>query len=285
MSNQFHVGRGTTRGALTVFPIWAEVVYPVSYSMDHSLARIGERPDGPNVNSLAVVNTAGVPLLLLEGELLEGGMQHRMVAQSMLLAPGEQMPLDVVCVEHGRWHGGAGHAARGRRVSNSVRSGLRADDRQGEVWRRVRRYETERGQTATESYVDHADRAEADVRRMVRGLRPFPGQVGLLIGLAGQPLTAEIFDTPRMLVRQYGEIVRAAAMDAIGLPPIETPGRRARRFMYRADLVQTHAVGRAGIAETVTGRNEYVDLSGLLWEGRDLYTLLTNPRHELVLAA
>ena len=285
MSNQFHVGRGTTRGALTVFPIWAEVVHPVSYSMDHSLARVGERPDGANVNSLAVLNTAGVPLLLLEGQLLEGGLQHRMVARSVLLAPGEQLPLDVMCVEHGRWHGAGGHQARGRRVSNSVRSGLRSDDAQGEVWRRVRRYEAERGSTATESYVDHADRGEAKVRRLVRGLRPFPGQVGVLVGLSGQPLAAEVFDTPRMLARQFGQIIRAAALDAIGLAPVETPGRRARRFLYRADLVTKHAVGPAGIAEDVRGRTEYVDLSALLWDGRELYTQLTNPRHELVLAA
>jgi len=97
--NQFHVGRGATRGALTVFPIWAEVAHPVSYSMNHSLARIGERPDGPNVGSLTVSNAADIPLLLLEGQLLEGGMQHRMVAQSTLFAAHSELPLDVVCVE------------------------------------------------------------------------------------------------------------------------------------------------------------------------------------------
>lgn len=283
--NQFHVGRGATRGALTVFPIWAEVAFPVSYSMDHSLARIGERPDGPEVGRLMVANTAGIPLLLLEGQLLEGGWQHRMVARSVLLAPGAAEPLDVVCVEQGRWDGAAGHAARGRRASARVRSGLRSADSQHEVWRRVGSYDARLGANPTSSYVEHADRAEARVRELVHGLHPFPGQVGVLIGLAGQPLTAEIFDTPRMLARQFDEIVRAAAIDAIGLPPIETPGRRARRFIYRAGLVQPQPAGRAGIADAVVGRTEYVDLSGLRWDGRELVTLLTNPRHDLVLAA
>ena len=91
-------------------------------------------------------------------------MQHRMVAQSMLLAPAARVPLDVVCVEQGRWHGVGGHAARGRRASARVRSGLRTDDRQGEVWRRVAGYEDSFGPSATSSYVDHADRAEARVR-------------------------------------------------------------------------------------------------------------------------
>lgn len=285
MTNQFHVGRGTTRGALTVFPIWAEVAYPVSYSMDHARARVGELPAGPSVGLLAVTNTADVPLLLLEGQLLEGGWQNRMVARSTLLAPGMEVPLDVVCVEQGRWHGAAGHAARGRRASTRVRSALGADDRQDEVWRRVARYEDSFGPSETSSYLDHADRADARARDLVRGLRPFPGQVGVLIGLAGQPLVAEVFDTPRMLARQFDEIVRAAAVDAIGLPAIETPGRRARRFLYRADLVTPSPAGRAGIAEAVRGRTEYVEVAGLVWNGHPLHTLLTNPRHELVLAA
>ena len=283
--HQFHVGRGTTRGALTVFPIWAEVAYPVSYTMNHSLARIGERPDGPNVGSLTVSNAADIPLLLLEGQLLEGGMQHRMVAQSTLFAAHSELPLDVVCVEQGRWHGAGGHAARGRRASARVRFGLRGDDRQHEVWRRVAGYDARLGANATSSYVEHADRAEARVRDLVRGLRPFPGQMGVLIGLAGQPLTAEIFDSPRMLAHEYDGIIQAAAIDAIGLPPFETPGRRARRFMDRAAQVTPHAVGAAGIADAVLGRTEYVDFSGLRWDGRELYTLLTNPRHEFVLAA
>jgi hypothetical protein len=283
--NQFHVGRGATRGALTVFPIWAEIAHPVSYSMDPSLARIGELSDGPSVGSLTVSNAAATPLLLLEGQLLEGGLQHRMVAQSTLLGAGAEESLDVVCVEQGRWHGAGGHAARGRRASARVRAGLRAENRQHEVWRRVAGYDARLGENATSSYVEHADRAEARVRDLVRGLRPFPGQMGVLIGLAGQPLTAEIFDTPRMLARQYDEIIQAAAIDAIGLPPIETPGRRARRFMDRAAQVIPHTVGAAGIAEAVLGRTEYVDLAGLLWDGRELYTLLTNPRHDLVLAA
>jgi hypothetical protein len=283
--NQFHIGRGTTRGALTVFPIWAEVAYPASYAMDPSLARIGERPDGPSVGSLTVMNAGPVPLLLLEGQLLEGGLQHRMVARSTLLAAGAQVPLDVMCVEQGRWSGSSGHTARARRVSTRVRAGLRTPEGQREVLRRVAEYDGRLGENRTSSYVEHANRAEKRLRDLVQGLRSFPGQTGVLIGLAGQPLTAEIFDTPRGLAQQYDEIVRAAAMDALGLPEIETPGRRARRFMDRAAQVAPQPVGAAGIAEAVIGRTEYVDLSAVRWHGHALYQLLTNPRHELVLAA
>lgn len=283
--NQFHVGRGATRGPLTVFPIWAEDIHPISYTMEAGLARIGERADGPTVGSLSVANTAGLPLLLLEGQLLEGGMQHRMVARTTLLGPEAELPLDVVCVEQGRWSGARGHAARGRRASTRVRAGLRSENRQGEVWKRVEGYATQLGGNATSSYLEHAERAETPLRSMTQGLRPFPGQVGVLVGIAGQPLTAEIYDSPRMLAKQFDQIIRAAAMDALGQAPVATPARRAIRFINRAELVERAPARPAGIATTVEGRTEYVDLAGVRWNDHELYTLLTNPRHELVLAA
>lgn len=284
-NNQFHVGRGTTRGALTVFPIWAEAVEPVTYSTDCAAARIGECPNGARVDTLNVWNASDVPLLMLEGQLLEGGLQHRMVAGSVLIAPSGEWPLAVVCVEQGRWHGAAVHGTGGRRVSPLVRAGLRLPDAQAAVWHRIRRYEAERGPTRTESYLDHADRDGARIRDLARGLAPLPGQVGVLIGMAGQPLLAEVFDAPATLAQAFPALVEAAAMDALGMPPIATPGRRARRFLRRAEAVHPRLVGRAGIAERLTGRNEHVELSTLRWQGHDLHIQLTNRHHDLVLAA
>ena len=50
-------------------------------------------------------------------------------------------------------------------------------------------------------------------------------------------------------------------------------------------LVPAAPVGDAGIARAIAGRTEYVDLAGIAWAGRDIPTLLINPRHELALAA
>ena len=153
------------------------------------------------------------------------------------------------------------------------------------MWRRVAGYDAELGANATSSYIEHVNRGEARVRATVAGLRPFPGQIGVLIGVAGQPLAAEVFDSPRMLAAQFAEILRAGAMDAIGQPSVETPSRRARRFIDRALLVERRIDGRAGIARAVVGRTQYVDLTGVNWNRHELVTLLTNPRHDLALAA
>ena len=81
---ELHVGRGTDRGALTVFPVWASEGGSGGYRCDLAAAEIAEQADGPAVDSLAVSNAGSLPLLMLEGQLVEGGWQNRMLTRSVL---------------------------------------------------------------------------------------------------------------------------------------------------------------------------------------------------------
>src|SRR4051812_38767521 len=110
-----HVGRGAERGAFTVFPIWGEYAGPRGYTTRMQLGQVVEADSGPAVDTLVVTNTADKPLLLLEGQILEGGWQNRMLARSSLVAARVAQPVDVVCVEAGRWSGEPAHRALHRR--------------------------------------------------------------------------------------------------------------------------------------------------------------------------
>lgn len=278
---QLHVGSGTTRGALTVFPIWGEYVGARGYTTRIEQARLGEQVGGPSVGALTVTNLGDMPVLMLEGLVLEGGWQNRMLARSVLVGSGADLDVEVICVEQGRWGGGRLHSGRNRRASNRVRSGLRSPDRQGEVWRRVQEYDARYGANETASFTEHADRAGQDVSRMVEGLRPLAGQVGVVIALAGQPVGAEVFDSHTTLRREFDSIIRAAAMDAVGLPELVTPSRRARRFVDRAARVRQAAVAPAGLGRSMKGGDQYAEVSALLWNDREVHLVLTNPRHQL----
>jgi len=284
MEMQVHVGRGAVRGALTVFPIWGEQESPLEYSTDLDELHIRELEDGPSVPTLAVGNPTDDLVLLMEGQVLEGGWQNRMVARSVIVAPRSWQSVDVVCVEQGRWNGDRAHGRRGRRASTRVRSGLNSPSAQGEVWRRVSEYDAVYGTNGTSSFTEHLDRATIRLETLVDGLRPFPGQTGLLIGIAGQPIVAEIFDNPDTLRREFDAIIRAAAMDAVGLEPIVTPARRAHRFLDRAARVERRLQSSDVIGERFVGANQYALLNSLVWESVDVHTVLTNPRHELVRA-
>ena len=281
---QLHVGNGTTRGALTLFPVWGDCVGTRGYSLDTASAVLAELPGQPTVSALVATNRGTQPLLMLEGQVLEGGWQNRLLARSMLVPAGTALGLDVVCVEAGRWGGGAEQAFRQRRASVRVRSGLSTgSDRQGEVWRRVSEYDARFGTNDTSSFAEHADRAAGDVLLLTRGMRPLAGQLGVVIAIAGQPVLTEVFDHPTTLARQFQSIIEAAALDALGQEEVATPSRRARRFVDRMRRVERQALAPAGLGTTVSGADSYATVTALAWRRRDLHLVAINPRHALTL--
>jgi hypothetical protein len=106
--------------------------------------RQGERPvpqaynSGPAVNQLVLINHSKRPLLLLAGELVSGGKQDRIIAKDRIVAPGaDPLPLDVFCVEHGRWSAGSQFTEAKTIVHPSVRENAAVKQKQADVWASV----------------------------------------------------------------------------------------------------------------------------------------------------
>jgi len=94
---------------------------------------------GASVNQLVLINRSRRPLLLLAGELVSGGKQDRVIGKDRIVPVGAPpLPLDVFCVEHGRWTGAAQFAAANTIVHPSVRERAAVDQKQAEVWDAVR---------------------------------------------------------------------------------------------------------------------------------------------------
>ena len=308
-----HVGHGLYDGALTLFPIWTPGPDPEHRGYTMTDYSAGERDLGPSVPNLTLRATGTLPALVLEGTVLEGGWQHRVLLHSVLMAPGEPLDVDVACVEAGRWHGGAGHRAGRRRAPTAVRGaayGLRPEDAgrqrpaearrsdQADVWRRVRYYERTYGPSATSSLVDLSERAEQATATVRRGRRrdvpenpvapvvPLPGQRGVIVGVAGHPLLLELFDDTRSLAEQWEAIIAAARLDAGTVPAARVPNRRARAFIARITGAATRPVARQGLADEVIAEDlSLYSARGIAQGGHLLYLSAVNTRHQLTLAA
>jgi hypothetical protein len=231
-----HVGVGTTRGALTVFPVWTEGPEP---AQDHLLfgpaseqgaVSVGELPQ-PSVQLVAAVNAAMLPVLLVEGEAIVGGQQDRVVVATTLLPPMGEAQVPVACVEARRWHGTPQHLPFGR-VSPTLRADVnaaRTEDLmtdQGAVWDRVAAYRRAEAQAPDGSLLETGrDVAVPD------DLRPLVGQRGVVIGIGGTVRSLELFDRADHLAQAWPSILQAAARDAVGAPARRTPGEAARRFV------------------------------------------------------
>lgn len=94
---------------------------------------------GASVNQLVLINRGSKPLILLAGEMVSGGKQDRIISKDRIVPPGgTPLPLDVFCVEQGRWSSGAQFAAGKLMVHPSVREKAVADKEQTKVWEAVR---------------------------------------------------------------------------------------------------------------------------------------------------
>jgi hypothetical protein len=281
-----HVGHGVTFGPVTVFPVWTDAT-PLRGITTGTAARIDvtELPSGPSVPHLTITNVGSKAALMLEGELLEGGWQTRTLSWDLLLAPKDSAVVEVACVEHGRWHGTDGHARRARRVSASVQHRLRGDEtgRQHEVWESVARFEHVTGPTVSNSFADHLDR----LPEHGAAVRVLPGQTGVITGIAGWPVTLELFGSPSALSSHLAGILDAARLDALLAGHAEpVPGRRARRFAAGlSGLPLESAPVLAGHGYAVTASTVGLAARGLAApDGILAHLSALNLRHNLIAA-
>ncbi|MGY1709100.1 ARPP-1 family domain-containing protein [Geodermatophilus sp. SYSU D00758] len=276
---RLHVGQGTHRGPLAVFPVWTDAPpSPTGYLTGAAApVEVAERAGSPAVDQLVVTNRAHRPVLLLAGELLEGGMQHRALTATTLLPPDRPTVLPVVCVEQGRWHGSTVHRRQARRVPLGVLPRLHS---QAEVWRRVHRYEAVAGPSATDSLAERLDRSALRTQELVGGLRPLEGQRGLLIGVAGRPAWLELFDSARTLRAHWSGLMQAAALDAVGRPELRTPATLARGLAERVERTRLDPDGPAGLGRRLCGGGR-VRTDAVSWRERTVHLTAVDLTHPL----
>jgi hypothetical protein len=225
---------------------------------------------GPAVNQLVLINRGKRPLLLIAGELVSGGKQDRIIAKDRIVAPGaEPLPLDVFCVEHGRWSSGSQFNAARTIVHPSVREQAAVNLSQEQVWDAVRSaskakvspsavmaaprisaqtVETEIASNApTQSYAkiykeskvgasidDFVDEVQHRFAKATRGLR---GEqvVGVVVAYGGEVAWSDIFASGDLFDHYWSKLLRSYAVEALARPTLrERPSADdAREFLRR----------------------------------------------------
>jgi hypothetical protein len=74
-----------------------------SEAIDAGVLTVTEVDEAGTVPELLAVNDADRPILLIDGEELQGAKQNRIVNTSVLLPPKSKKRIPVSCVEEGRW--------------------------------------------------------------------------------------------------------------------------------------------------------------------------------------
>jgi len=255
---------GLSSGEVTISEQGAEVIYR---------NRDGSRPTvqnygGPSVNQLVLVNHGKRPLLLLAGELVSGGKQDRVIAKDRIVAPfGEPLPLNVFCVEHGRWSAGSQFNEARTIVHPSVREQAAVTQKQGDVWAavtagtgggisspgpapRVPSAELEatiRNEAPTQSYskIYESRRVSSSVeavvgeiqRRFRKETSGLKGErvVGVVVAYGGEVAWSDIFASDELFNHYWNKLLRSYAVEAVARPTLrEKPSvDDAREFLRR----------------------------------------------------
>ncbi len=229
---------------------------------------------GASVNQLVLVNRSKRPLLLLAGELVSGGKQDRIIGKDRIVPAGAPpLPLDVFCVEHGRWTGSSQFAAALTIVHPSVRERAAVDQAQTEVWDAVRNGTTAArpaaappakisaytlqdaiaGHARTEAYekiyqssavgVSIDDFVAEVQRRFASATSGLKGErvVGVVVAYGGEVAWSDIFASSDLFDHYWHKLLRSYAVEALARPTIRTVASRdnASEFLRRLNGRET----------------------------------------------
>jgi hypothetical protein len=234
-------------------------------SRDGRPVYIPQPTSGASVNQLVLINRSHRPLLLLAGELVSGGKQDRVIGKDRIIPAGAPpLPLDVFCVEHGRWTGSAQFAAARTIVHPSVRERAAVDQKQAEVWDAVREGTTAKaapaapppqisahsiqgaiaGNGRTEAYekiyesravgVSIDDFVNELQRRFEGATSGLKGErvVGVVVAYGGDVAWSDIFASGDLFDHYWRKLLRSYAVEALTRPSYRQAASRDKAYEF-----------------------------------------------------
>jgi hypothetical protein len=228
---------------------------------------------GASVNQLVLINRSKRPLLLLAGELVSGGKQDRIIGKDRIVPVGaEPLPLDVFCVEHGRWTSSSSQFVASKTIVHpSVREQAAVNQEQTQVWAAVAGGTTamvtvspgapaaapvlNRSVLAdtialdapTQSYekIYESSRAGVSVdslfdelqKRFARAKSGLKGErvVGVVVAYGGEVAWSDIFASSDLFHHYWSKLLRSYAVEALARPAMREVASAddAREFLRR----------------------------------------------------
>jgi len=301
------IGAPATAGSLALIPLLrrgsATLGEPPGYLLyerahDMSLISIEEVDKAGTVSELRVTNRANTPVLLVEGEVLLGMKQTRVLNLTVLVPAQTTLTVPVSCVEAGRWRATSAEAvgksdlhlvpsvraAKTVTVARSMRRARTFDSDQGAVWAGVDRVLDRHGSHApSRSYADLAGQDTSRFTHVARSVEPEPGQVGVIACVGGKVVCVDAFEAPQVLAALWEGLVSSYQAEAMVADSKPAKPDGARRW-FRSIAAGSASVGPdIGLGAHVTVVASDVEAAALVHDGKILH-LSAFPAHHAATA-
>jgi len=279
------LGSPQTAGRLTLLPVFDDgpgLEYATfADALKDGTAEIREVGHGA-VSTLEVKTSSKVPVLMIDGEILVGLKQNR-VLNTTILVPGKTtLEVPVACVEAGRWRR---TSSKARRADYSLSPKIRAMKRhsvtlsarvagtfaadQGAVWDGVAGHLGDLGvHSDTLAYSDIEKQRRPEIEDRLSQLQPEAGQSGVLALVGGEPVAFDLFDRPSTLARLWQGLIGSYIVESLVKASNASVDTEAA-----AEWIRGAAAGEAtrhpavGLGESVSITGAAHDTSALVVDG------------------
>lgn len=269
---------------------------PGSRAVKEELIQVKEVSQDGSVNNLNVFNLSDKYVFFMDGDILAGAKQNRVLNTSVLIAPNSKINLPVSCVEQGRWSAVSERfstsdyltpqklrAKKAKAVEENLKTDMGHMAGQRQVWDDVNSYaEVFRVKSATMSLTDVYENKKEDFDTFIKNFPADPDSNGLAIFTDTELLNIDLFNRGDVYQEYYPKILRSTAMEAAFLKEKENIITEAEAKFKTLDLFDNigkmkHSVHRgAGIGEEK--RFEGNNLTGfeLNFKGHMIHLALLN---------
>lgn len=218
---------------MAVFPIFASGNHSPEYltlkdALDKKLLTVTEVSTGGSVPELMAINTADMPILLLDGEELSGAKQNRVLNTTILLKEHSETVIPVSCTEQGRWSyrshefNESGNILsknirwkKARKVHENLKMACVFRSDQGEVWDDIAAMSHDAGvHSSTGAMNDVFHSKEEDLDEYMKAFPFVPGQRGLLVFVNGKVSGFDVVSLGSAFGALHQKLVKSYAMDA-----------------------------------------------------------------------
>ena len=190
---------------MSVLPMFSNIEAKIDYltlkkALETMVLEIKEVDEGGSVPNLLVINKGNMPVLLIDGEELQGAKQNRVLNTSILLKENSETKIPVSCTEAGRWEyrsksfsdsGYLAHrdlrAKKMRSVSASVMATGEFQSDQSEVWDEISmKSERMNVSSGTSAAREIYENSEEDLSNYIDEFPILAGQRGLFVFINGK---------------------------------------------------------------------------------------------------
>lgn len=222
-------------------------------ALENGLVEVKEINEQGSVNNLYLINLTDKYIFFMDGDILTGAKQNRVLNSSVMIAPNSKINLPVSCIEQGRWHSvsdkfnPSNHISPQKlraKKSQSVSLNLKANRfhlaDQNEVWHDVEEYyETLRMSSSTMDLSELFTRKEDDFEIFIKKFELNTNSNGISLFVNKKLLSIDLFNRTDIYQEYFPKILRAAAIETFQLKEKENQITEAEATYKTLNLFDT----------------------------------------------